>query len=340
MINLVALLLPNFQNPMKRFAFLSLLILSVLYYSCKEEKSSESLANRNTIKRFDKEIMSVESKEELQAFLNKNPWYIRDLYRAFPEDTSLVNHLYYIVSHPGTQAFYQEVDSVFGDLGQLSKELKAAFSEIKEHYPAFKSPKVYATFTGLENDIFVSDSVVIISLEAFVGPSAMYRPDQPAYILSRYQQPYIVPSIIRLLSQSYIESSGERNMLSDMIYFGKSYEFTKTMLPKLADSLIIGLPDSSLVANWYAQDLVWAHFIDKKLLFEQNQRVKEKYLGERPKTPEIGPSCPGRIGQWLGWRIIEKFRTENPDVTFEELMKMTDSQEILRLSKYRGEVES
>jgi hypothetical protein len=314
------------------------LISSFAIFSCNSEKkeaSQESLS----IERIDKKLMSFQSKEELQKFLNENPWYSKDLYRVFPDDTAFVNHLFYIISHHGTKAFYSEVDSSFGDLSELKKELETAFTNIKELYPDFKTPKVYTTFTGLENDIFVSDSTIIIALEAFVGPTAMYRPDQPNYILSRYQKQYIVPAIIRLLANSYISSSREGTMLNDMIYFGKSYEFTKTMLPNTSDTLIISLPDSSLVSNWYAQDLIWAHFIDKQLLYEQNQKVKEKYIGERPKTPEIGPSCPGRIGQWLGWRIIDKFRTENPDVTFQELMNMTDAQEILRKSKYRGEVE-
>ena len=315
------------------------LIGLVSLFSCKSDKAEKIDFNNVSIERIDKQLMSFPSKGELQEFLINNPWYTRDLYRAFPDDTAFVNHLYYIISHPGTKAFYDQIDSTFGNLAHLQGELEKAFANIKSHYPSFKAPKVYTTFTGLENDLFVSDSTIIIALDAFVGTKAMYRPDQPNYILSRYQEPYIVPAIIRLLSHSYIKSSGEGAMLNDMIYFGKSYEFTKEMMPETADSLLMSLPDSSLVANWYAQDLIWAHFIDKKLLYEQNQKVKEKYLGERPKTPEIGPKCPGRIGQWLGWRIIDKFRTENPDVAFEDLMNMTDAQEILRKSKYRGQVE-
>jgi hypothetical protein len=314
------------------------LISCFAIFSCKSGKEQTS-AEPLSIERIDKKLMSFHNKGELQKFLDENPWYTKELYRVFPEDTAFVSHLYYIISHPGTKVFYNEVDSTFGDLSDLKKEISGAFEKIKEHYPSFKAPKVYTTFTGLENDLFVSDSTIIIALEAFVGPKAMYRPDQPNYILSRYQKQYIVPAIVRLLANSYISTSHEGTMLNDMIYFGKSYEFTKTMLPNTSDSLIISLPDSSLVSNWYAQDLIWAYFIDKQLLYEQNQKVKEKYLGERPKTPEIGPKCPGRIGQWLGWRIIDKFRTENPDVSFEELMKMTDAQEILRKSKYRGVVE-
>lgn len=321
---------------MKYLFGLILLVFGFSFQSCSESNQENTSLE---ITRLDKELMSFKTKEQLSSFLQENPWYSKSLYRVFPDDTAFISHLFYIISHPGTQDFYQEVDSTYGDLSPLKKELSAAFKNIKNQYPSFIAPKVYTTFTGIENDIYVSDSLVIISLESFLGPKAMYRPDQPAYILRRYDKPYIVPSIIRLLSDSYIKSTPESSMLNDMIYFGKSFEFTKTMLPDAADSLIIGIPDSSLVGNWYAQDLIWAHFIDKNLLFEQNQKVKEKYLGERPKVTEIGPSCPGRIGQWLGWRIIDKFRTENPSVTFTELMEMTDVQEILRMSKYRGEVE-
>ncbi|WP_341226423.1 gliding motility protein [uncultured Arcticibacterium sp.] len=321
---------------MKYFLGIILLVFGFTLQSCSETKQENTTLE---ITRFDKELMSIETKEELVSFLQENPWYSKSLYRVFPDDTAFISHLFYIISHPGTQTFYKQVDSTYGDLAPLKKELSTAFDNIKEHYPSFVAPKIYTTFTGIENDIYVSDSAVIISLESFLGPKAMYRPDQPSYILRRYDRPYIVPTIVRLLSDTFIKSTPEGSMLNDMVYFGKSFEFTQTMLPEAADSLIIGIPDSSLVGNWYAQDLIWAHFIDKNLLFEQNQKVKEKYLGERPKVPEIGSSCPGRIGQWLGWRIIDKFRTENPSVTFKQLMEMTDIQEILRMSKYRGEVE-
>ena len=318
---------------------LLLLFVSFIFLltACSEKGETDEIDVN--IVRFDEELMALNSEAELQGFLMENPWYTKSLYRAFPEDTAFVNHLYYTISHPETRKFYAETDSSFGDLEELKAKFSKAFKEIKANYPDFVPPSIYTTFTGLENDLYVSDTIVIIALESFLGPKATYRPDQPGYILSRYQKEYIVPTVVRLMADEFIESTPEGSMLNDMIYFGKSFEFTKTMMPSVPDSIIISLPDSALTGNWFSQDIIWAHFIDKKLLYEQNQRVKEKYIGERPKVPEIGPACPGRVAQWLGWRIIQKFRTENPDVTFEELMKIKDPQEILRLSKYRGLVE-
>lgn len=321
-----------------KHAFVCFLALLV-FVSCKNKEESGSDVDDIKFIRLDEQIMNIESAEKLQELFEQNDFYTRSLFRTTSDDTSFVNYTYGVVSHPETKKFYEEILQGYGDFSQLKSEFKAAFAEIKKSYPSFVPPTIYTTFTGLENDIYVSDSTVVISIEAFGGPKATYRPIQPEFLLRRYDRPYIVPTVIRLLAQSFVEQSQSSTLLNDMIYFGKTFEFTREMMPNIADSLVIGYPDSTMKATWYSQDLVWAYFIDKQLLYEQKPVEKEKYFGERPFTAEIGPACPGRIGQWLGWRIIQKFRTENPDVSFQELMKLQDPEEILRKSKYRGVVE-
>jgi hypothetical protein len=127
--------------------------------------------------------------------------------------------------------------------------------------------------------------------------------------------------------------------MSDMVFYGKSYEFTRAMLPDVADSLVIAYADSNMTKTWNSQDLVWAYFIDNKLLYETNDRVKEKYIGDRPKVNEIGSDCPGRIGQWLGWRIVSRYRTENPSISLIDLMKNPNARDIFEKSKYKGQLE-
>lgn len=308
--------------------------------SSSSEDAGQTNGTAVKIERLDKQLFALETREELQQFLSQNPLYTRSLYRAFAEDTAFVNHLFYIYSHPDSKKFYQEVIESYGDLADLEKQFGEAFARIKEQYPDFKSPKVVATFTGLENDVYVSDSVVYIALEAFAGPKATYRPQQPNYILQRYDKEFIVPTVIRFISDKYNRSNeADDSLLGDMMYFGKAFEFTASILPNTKPSVIIAYPDSSMVQVKNAESIIWAHFLDNELLYEKNRRIKERYIGERPNVPEIGPACPGRIGQWLGWQIVQAYREENPDVTLAQLMEKTDIQEILRSSKYRGGVE-
>lgn len=316
-----------------------IIILTIL--GCQRNNEESSVPKIDVkIERFDKKLMATTTKKELLDLLKSNEGYLRQFYRVYPDDSAFIEHLYTVVHHPETQKLHQEVVTTFGDLHDIENELGSAFAKIKAQFPDFTPPKVVATFTGLENDIYVSDSVVYIALEAFLGPKASYRPQQPDYILYRYQKPFIVPTVVRFISDKYNKmAQDDGTLLSDMIYFGKAFEFTKEMLPKGSDSLIIAYPDSVMRQAWNAQDLVWAYFIDKSLLYEKQPKIKEKYIGERPKVFEIGPNCPGRIGQWVGWRIVQRYLKENPSVTLKELMDNGNAQDIFIKSKYRGQVE-
>jgi hypothetical protein len=80
---------------------------------------------------------------------------------------------------------------------------------------------------------------------------------------------------------------------------------------------------------------IWAHFIQKSLLFETSHFKVNKYTGERPNVPEISARCPGRIATWIGWQIVKKYMAENPQVTLPQLMAQNDAQKIFTLSKYK-----
>ncbi|MDP5121357.1 MAG: gliding motility protein, partial [Spirosomaceae bacterium] len=272
-----------------------LFAICLIINSC-GSKNSEAEVNPESIEivRLDQHLFEIKSTDELQTFLTDNPAYTRSFYRAFAEDTAFVNHLFYIYNHPDSKKFYEEMAASYGDLSNLENELGEAFANIKTQFPDFKAPKVVATFTGLENDLYVSDSVIYIALEAFAGKTATYRPQQPDYILERYQKEYIVPTIIRFISDKYnISDESDNSLLNDMLYFGKAFEFTASILPDIDKNLIIAYPDSSMRKVEAAQGIIWAYFLDNQLLYEQNTRVKERYIGERPGVPEIGPACPG-----------------------------------------------
>ncbi|ADQ18596.1 hypothetical protein Lbys_2934 [Leadbetterella byssophila DSM 17132] len=291
-----------------------------------------------TIERFDQQLMGVKSESELQKLLSQNEDITEVLLGSTSEDTALVNGLFHMVQHADARKFYEETLKTFGDLSALEESFGIAFSEIKKLYPEFKSPRVVAAFTGLQNDLVVTDSLVVISLEAFIGPKASYKLDEPQYILRRYAPEYIVPTVVRMLSNQFntIDFSRE-TFTTDMIFFGKSLEFSRAVLPHVEDSLIIGYTNREMQMAYENQEVIWAHVLDRELLNQENPAIRAKYFGERPYVGEIGPDCPGRVGQWLGLRVVELYRKENPKVTLQELMANADAEAILRGSKYRGQ---
>ncbi|MCE6988852.1 gliding motility protein [Dyadobacter sp. CY323] len=277
----------------------------------------------------------------MQTFLKKYPSLTKFYFADTSVDSSqLAAHLFNISQNPDFQTFRTQLDSLIGDRQtEIVAPLTDAFKRIKVHYPGFIIPKIQFIVTGFTGtDLYISDSLIVIGLDYFGGPKALYRPNVFDYQLRRYQKEYIVPSIIFFESNHFNRMNpGDQSLLSDMIGYGKGYEFVKQILPNVPDSLVVGYSEENLRRTYNSQQQIWSYFIASKLLYEKSDLKKRKFIEERPFTTEIGEKVPGAIARWLGWRITSKFMASNPDITLVQLMDIDNAGRILQDSGYKGE---
>lgn len=296
------------------------------------------------ITRLEEELMALKSPEMAQAFLIKYPTLAKHFFAVdqYPKREILETNLSRLAQDTAINRIYGETKAAYGDISDLEKQFTDAFAHIKHYYPDFVAPKVYTIITGLAIETYVSDSIIVLSLDYFLGGKASYKPKDPSglpfpdYILKRYKREFIVPACLLYISNKYNKVDVlENTLLAEMVYYGKAYEFVKTMMPCAQDSLIIGYTGQQLKDTEEHEGLIWAFFMDKKLLYETSHFIKTKYTGERPYTAEIGPKCPGKIATWLGWRIVQEYRTNHPDVAFPTLMQTKMAKTIFLDSKYK-----
>ncbi len=185
----------------------------------------------------------------------------------------------------------------------------------------------------------MSDSLIVLGLDHFIGEGATYAPkDIPNYILQRYDRAHLPAIVMQFISGHYVKAGDKNTLLSDMIDFGKTYYLTSRLMPCKADSLIIGYTPQNMKDIHANQEIIWANFVENELLYTTDHIQKRKFLSERPNVYEIGEKCPGRIGAWVGWEIVENYMEKN-DVTIKELMEDTDHHKIFELSGYKPEDE-
>jgi hypothetical protein len=295
------------------------------------------------VERLETALFACNSEQEVLAFLDKHPALFVAYFPDFAgEKTALAAQLFQNIRNPALLDFKQQLDAGFSDFDQtVAEPLQRAFKHLKYYYPEAPVPKVQTMITGFSgSDLFVSDTLLVIGLDYFGGPDARFRPDVHNYQLVRYQKEYIVPSIMFFIAQRYNRSNPEdRSLLADMIWYGKNYEFVKHMMPQTPDSLILGLSQENLAKAVVSQKDIWAHFTSEKLLYEYLEQKKQKYVGERPITYEIGEDVPGGIGRWVGWRIINRLVQERPEITLQQVMANDNARVLLEESGYRGQRE-
>jgi hypothetical protein len=253
-------------------------------------------------------LVSIKTKDDLVSLLERHK-VLRDVFlhrSAYPNDSVFINELYNRFTNSSLDTLVQETHKIFGDGSDLKREFEEAYRNLKFYYPDFETPKVQTVISGLEgeSDLFVSDTLVIIGLDYFLGDGAKYRPNMYEYMLRRYNKNFIVPSVFLLtgIDDHFNRiNSSDKTVLADMVTYGKAFYFTKRMLPCTPDSILIGYTRKEIEGSRQNENLIWSRLVEDEVLFATSHLVKQKYISERPKTVEVGELCPGRIGTWVGW---------------------------------------
>jgi hypothetical protein len=293
-----------------------------------------------TIEQFQDTLANLKSKKDLVSLFRRQP-VIRDIMFArgnYPDDSVFLNTVYKRIQNIHIDTLYKETKRVFGDLTGLRTQFEEAFTNIRYYYPDFKIPRIQTVITGLDTDMFVSDSLIIVGLDYYLGPDGRYRPQVYDYQLRKYDPDDIVPSIMLIygINDSINKTQlNDKTVLADMIAYGKSFYFAKHMLPCVPDSVFIWYTPQEIGGSVKNQDLIWARFVESQVLFSTSHSVKKDYLAERPITVQVGEKCPGRIGQWMGWQIVKKYMKTHSEVTLQQLMATADAQALFKQSGYR-----
>jgi len=332
------------------FVNIFFLVLPFLWLSCStSEEYKEELPDLSSINftlkinRLEAAINKINTINDAGNFVKQYPDFAdKYLLRQQYGDAATIEEIFKLSQSPYIDTLTQEVNAYFSNIEDIRLQLETAFKVVKFHYPDFKMPAVYTIVTGFSNDLFVDSSMVVIGIDYFLGKNTRYtvRNHQgeklPTYMTNRYQKAYIAPAAMLLFAQVFNrKEETDKTLLSEMIAFGKTYEFAKMTLPNVPDSVLISYSGEEIDKCFANQDILWAHFVQKNLFFDKSQATLNKYIGERPFTSEIGDDCPGRIGRWIGWQIVRNYLKNNKEVSLPKLMEEPRAQYIFEKSKYR-----
>jgi len=330
--------------------YLLLLFAILTFAACGPKKSKEAELPKIQLDfiRFDRLLAEAKNIQEIDSLLKKNPEITIGYFHCVPEKIPfLAKDLFALFQNPELKSFYEQSQKrEFYGGSQLEIDVKAAFQEIHNQFPQTKVPKIRTVFSGFGGigsefavqHLYVTDTLIVVGLDFFMGKKGKYHPPNVyEYQMRRLEPKALVGQIVLQYSAFFNQQDSEdHTLLSDMIWYGKGFVFTKKILPSLPDSLLFGYTGKELAETEAFQSEVWEHFIDNSLLFKKEEYIKAKYIGERPKTPEIGPACPGSIGRWLGWRMVDLYSKQDSQISLPKLMANKEANKIFLASGYRG----
>ncbi len=321
-------------------------VILLFFAACQSDPLMVDLASVASpdvhVLRYDQEIFTVNrqnASEQLDVLAKKYPFFISGEYKDPATIIGLMDYLNDTIN----KELKGKCAGQFKDMTGLESTLSEAFKYYQYYYPKAKLPLVYTYISGLDfehtTDWVDSSSTVLIALDMYLGQDfpMYYQIGLFQYQTYRLQEKFIPVDIFTQSAFAKYDLENEGNtFIQKIISRGKMQYFLNAMLPFVADSTRLMYRPDQIKWCQDSEERLWQFFVKENLLHSTDFMLYKKYLEDRPFTSSMEKDSPGRIADYVGWRIVKSYM-ENNEVTLDALMNDKDLLQIFQKSKYKPE---
>ncbi len=315
------------------YKYIYFLCIVILLANCtKENKLDINVSDikvNTIIKRFDQEFYTS-STSKLPELKEIYPY----LFPVQNPDSVWVNKM----QDKDEQELFAETQKLYSNLSDEKEQLTDLFKHIKYYYPNFNPPKVITLLTNVdyESRVIYADSLLLVSLDMYLGKDSNIYEDFPNYIKNNFTKEHLIVDVAKAFAKVQIPLSSDRSFISRIIQEGKKMYVLDAYLPKLSDAEKIGYSQEQIDWAEFNDQDVWKYFVQNELLFSSDPELSRRFIDTAPFSKFYQANdneTPGSIGVWFGWQIVRAYM-QNNNIDLKDMLK-TNNEVIFKKSKYK-----
>ena len=332
-----------------KFFFIAVFGLILLFTACNKKNRFEIDTTKNRvevkIQRFDKDLLSVDTTKlnagvdslysRYKSFL---PVFVSEVLDTTAKDTLAVRSLFrkFLTDKTFTPV-NEKVMKTFSDISDIEKPLSDAFTRLHYYFPEVQLPEIYFFVSGFNRSIMMNRNFIAIGTDYYLGSDyPAYKGLTYEYALKNMRRECLAADLVSAtLFRMFPMNSSQYRLLDYMLFRAKVlYLMSVFMLAEKPEGI---MAYSTEQMKWCTtnEKHIWAAIIDNQHLFSTDMMLIKKYINDAPFTAPISQESPGRLGTWIGLRIVESYMRKNTNVTLRDLMNENNYQKMLEQSDYR-----
>ncbi len=265
------------------------------------------------------------------------PYYTAEMLQVgAPNQDSTPVFLMRFISDSIMKIVQQGIDTEFGDFSSYENGIVEMFKHLKYHIPNAIMPEKIMTYNStFTNGVLSTSNAIGLGLEMYLGGDneIVQQIPFPEYFKKKMDVDFLLADISESwLTANVIEDQSDESFLSNLIYYGKLYYLIKSMLPDSEDHKILRYTaDEEKWAEENEYD-VWQHIVEQNWVYSSEMKLQMRYFRPAPTTVGIEGS-PAKLGQFIGWKIVNAYMENYPEVTVKELVAERNFTKILKSYK-------
>lgn len=341
-------MLPKISVQNKSVLFL---FVFIVFYGCHPDKSTGRADLKLSSEpvspvRFEKILCSPASGSEMnhsEELFEKYPVFSDVFFNQviFPQDVQSIeldSLISYFCASPAIRHLIDTTAIIFPDFAPLERDLGTINAYFNYYFPDHETPQYFTYVSEFGIGTFtVGTEIVGIGLDFFLGedypyydPSVFHK-----YMLKTMTPEYLMGNVVRAIAESMIPDITVGNMLEFMIRNGKVIYIASRLLPEEPMHRIALYTEEEM--EWVDQHEldIWSYLLDLGYFYNNDLRKFQSFIDPGPGTPGLPKEAPGRIANWIGYKIIESYMKNNPEVDMSEMVQDSDFQKIMEKSRYK-----
>ena len=242
-------------------------------------------------------------------------------------------------------------DKVYKNFSKQTDAIRQGLQYVKYYFPNYILPQSVITFIGpinanfetsfgVQGDVITTKSLGV-GLQLHLGKNFSFynspegQEQYPAYLAQNFDAEHIPVNCLRnIVDDLFHDRSKGRALIEQMVIRGRRMYLLTKFLPHTPEYICLGYSKEQMEDCNKHEAVIWDFFLNNNLLNKADETIVQNYIGESPKTPELGEGAPGNIGTYAGLQIVKKFMNDFPQTSLDELMKLPP-REIYERSKYK-----
>ncbi|MEZ4774131.1 MAG: hypothetical protein R3D00_13185 [Bacteroidia bacterium] len=260
-------------------------------------------------------------------------------------DTLIAQNIGPLLADPNIYHLLDTVRQVFPYDYDFFKKISPPLKRLVKYIPEVEIPAFRTHVNGYipEGDLRTADQMVFLGkyfsfgLHYFLGPNLKYYPvNIPKYQKKRFSSEYLDVMMIHEIAEGMVDPvdlSGQPTLLDQMIREGIKQYFIHQLLPHTPDSLLLLYSEAQMK---------WANYYEARIykelsasMYSTDFMVQRDFLTDKPYTTTLSLESAPRLGEFLGWKIVDAYMSKNPQETLGDLIERKDYDAIFKASRYK-----
>ncbi len=328
--------------------FIYLMLFPILFIACKQNPLSVdvsnvalSIAHINVVELYESGLKNNELAQVNLELANEGAelydYYTKEMLRVgMPLQDSTVAFIKLFLHDSIMGIVNQKINKKFGSFEVELTAINDMFKHLKYHIPNALLPEKVLTYNStFTNGVIATPNKIGIGLEMYLGPEddIIKEVPFPLYLKKRMNPEFLMADIAQnWIVSNVIEGALDETFLSNLIYYGKMLYLMKAMMPEAKNHVVLRYSIADYEWAAASEYDVWQYIVQENWVYAKELKLNLRFFKEGPNTTGLEGS-PDRMGQFIGFKIIENYMEKYPATTLKALIAEKNTTKILKSYK-------